>query len=248
MVDEARSMAQRIAAIRERIAAAAARAGRSPDEITLIAVTKTHPAARISHVLRAGLRDLGENRVQEAEEKVGLVAVDGEPVRWHLIGHLQRNKARRAVQIFSMIHSVDNLRLAETLSRLVAEEGRPAAAPLPILLQLNVSGEASKEGFALAGGVASPQWAEFAATAARIAELPFVRVQGLMTIAPYSEDIAGVVRPCFRRLREARDELARHIPAADWRHLSMGMSGDFEAAIAEGATIVRVGTAILGER
>ena len=245
MVDESGPIAQRIAAIRQRIAAAAARAGRSADEITLIAVTKTHPLPSIEQVLRAGLRDLGENRVQEAEEKVGAVEAAG-PVRWHLIGHLQRNKARRAVQIFAMIHSVDNLRLAETLSRVAAEEG--AAEPLPILLQLNVSGEESKEGFALAGGVRSPQWAEFAATAARIVALPHLRVQGLMTIAPYSEDIEGVVRPCFRRLREARDELARSIPAGDWRHLSMGMSGDFEVAIEEGATLVRVGTAILGER
>jgi pyridoxal phosphate enzyme (YggS family) len=248
MQDEARLIAERIAAIQARIAAAAARVQRSPAEITLIAVTKTHPARRIAHVLAAGVLDLGENRVQEAEEKHGFFSAAATPPRWHLIGHLQRNKARRALSMFAMIHSVDDLRLAETLNRLVDEDSSIGQRRLPILLQVNVSGEATKEGFALIGGVASASWPAFVATVRQIVALPFIHVQGLMTIAPYSEDLEGVVRPCFRALREVRDSLVEQVPAGDWRHLSMGMSGDFEIAIEEGATLVRVGTAIFGER
>ncbi len=247
MNDDARLIAKQIATIQARIAAAAIRAGRSPAEITLIAVTKTHPANRIAHVLSAGVLDLGENRVQEAEEKHGDFSSTTPPPRWHLIGHLQRNKARRALGLFAMIHSVDELRLAETLNRLIAEDASEQRR-LPILLQVNVSGEASKEGFALSGGVTSASWPAFVDTVRQIVALPWIEVQGLMTIAPYSDDLEGVVRPCFRRLREVRAALAEEVPAGDWRHLSMGMSGDFEVAIEEGATLVRVGTAIFGDR
>ena len=242
------TIAERIAAVQTRIAAAATRVGRSADEITLIVVSKTHPMRRVNHVLAAGVHDLGENRVQEAEEKIGYLTASQIGTRWHLIGHLQRNKARRAALTFTMIHSVDDLKLAEALSRIVNEEAEFIPQPLPILLQLNVSGEQSKEGFALAGGVDDRQWQSFVETVHQIAALPFISVQGLMTIAPYSADLEGVVRPCFRRLREVRDELARLVPMSDWRQLSMGMSGDFETAIEEGATMVRVGTAIFGER
>ncbi len=247
MNDQADLIAERIAAIQARIEAAAIRARRVPAEITLIAVTKTHPASRIAHVLSAGVLDLGENRVQEAEEKQGCFAA-ATPPRWHLIGHLQRNKARRALGLFDLIHTVDDLRLAETLNRLIAEDTHSGQRRLPILLQVNVSGEATKEGFALIGGVQSANWPAFVATVRQIVALPFIHVQGLMTIAPYSDDLEGVVRPCFRSLREVRDRLAAEVPDGDWRHLSMGMSGDFEIAIEEGATLVRVGTAILGER
>lgn len=248
MNDQADVIAERIATIQARIAAAATRAQRLPAEITLIAVTKTHPAERIAHVLAAGVRDLGENRVQEAEEKQGFFAGAATPPRWHLIGHLQRNKARRALGLFDLIHSVDDLRLAETLNRLIAEDSSSGQRRLPILLQVNVSGEATKEGFGLIGGVQSADWPAFVATVRQIVALPLIQVQGLMTIAPYSDDLEGVVRPCFRSLREVRDRLAAEVPDGDWRHLSMGMSGDFEIAIEEGATLVRVGTAILGER
>ena len=248
MNDEARSIADRIAAVQARIAAAAARAQRSPDEITLIAVTKTHPARRIAHVLASGGLDLGENRVREAEEKHEFFATANPPPRWHLIGHLQRNKARRALGLFDLIHSVDDLRLAETLNRLVDADSATGQRRLPILLQVNVSGEATKQGFSLIGGADSASWPAFLATVRQIVALPLIEVQGLMTIAPYSDDLEGVVRPCFRSLRAVRDRLATEVPAGDWRHLSMGMSGDFELAIEEGATLVRVGTAIFGER
>ena len=244
-MDEAR-IAHNIAAVRERIAAAARRAGRSPDEITLIAVTKTHPAPTVSAALAAGVTDCGENRVQEAEEKIA--QLPGAQTRWHLIGHLQRNKARRAAGLFDLIHSLDSLKLAETLNRYLAEAADRPARRLPVLLQVNVSGETTKEGFDLVGGLDHrAAWADFVQVAQQIAALPQLEVQGLMTIAPYTQE-QEAVRPVFRRLRALRDELARQIPGATWQHLSMGMTGDFEVAIEEGATLVRVGRAIFGER
>ena len=235
------SIAHNIAVVRERIAAAAARSGRDSAAIRLIAVTKTHPAAVVDQALAAGVTDCGENRVQEADDK--RPAVTG-AARWHLIGHLQRNKARRAVALFDMIHSLDSVRLAEALSRVMAEEGR--ADRLPVLLQVNVSGEATKEGFQLAGGLGSSQLSAFYADVERIVALPLLDVQGLMTVAPYAEDPAAA-RPTFAALRELRDALADR-SGTPWPHLSMGMTGDFEVAIEEGATLVRVGRAIFGAR
>ncbi len=242
------SIADRIAAVRAQIAAAAERSGRDASAVTLVAVTKTHPPRLIAAALAAGVHDIGESRVQEAEEKAPYLEDQRSTTRWHLIGHLQRNKARRALALFDMIHSVDSLRLAETLNRLVDEESSVGQRRLPILLQVNVSGEYSKEGFDLRGGVQSSSWADFVATAQSITRLPFLDVQGLMTIAPFSDDIAGVVRPCFRMLRAVRDQLVQQVPTAQWQHLSMGMSGDFTVAIEEGATLVRVGSAIFGAR
>lgn len=235
-----------IASIYERIGAAAVRAGRDPGAVTLVAVTKTHPAEIVRAAAAAGVRDVGENRVQEAGEKYAECA--SEPLRWHLIGHLQRNKARRAAEIFDLIHSVDSLRLAETLDRYVAEGARGSLdARLPILLQVNVAGETQKEGFDLPGGRANQaQMPGFIEAVARIVALEHIEVRGLMTIAPYVED-PEQVRPVFRALRELRDELALRFPAA-WHDLSMGMTGDFEVAVEEGATLVRVGRAIFGER
>lgn len=245
-MEQAQQIAQNIAAIRERIAAAAARAGRSPDEITLIAVTKTHSARRVDMALAAGVTDCGENRVREAEEKIELLR--DAPVRWHLIGHLQRNKAKRAATLFDMIHSLDSLKLAETLNRHVEEASLLGQRRLPVLLQVNVSGEETKEGFDLVGGVANQAaLASLIDAAQQIVALPQLDVQGLMTVAPYADD-PEEARPVFRALRELRDELARQIPEASWQHLSMGMTGDFEVAIEEGATLVRVGRAIFGER
>lgn len=236
-----------IAAIQERIAAAAARAGRDPAAVTLVAVTKTHPADMVRAAAAAGVRDVGENRVQEASEKHDECA--NEPLRWHLIGHLQRNKARRAAEIFDLIHSVDSLRLAESLDRYVAEGARdPSKGRLPILLQVNVAGETQKEGFDLPGGLANQeQLPGFIEAVAQIVALEHIEVRGLMTIAPYVEE-PEQVRPVFRALRGLRDELAIRFPAAPWHELSMGMTGDFEIAVEEGATLVRVGRAIFGER
>ena len=236
-----------IAAVRERIAAAAGRAGRDGDSVRLIAVTKTHPLELVRAAAAGGVRDVGENRVQEASEKHA--AWEGEPLRWHLIGHLQRNKARRAAEIFDLIHSIDRVRLAETLDRYTAESGRGAGkGRLPVLLQVNIAGEAQKEGFDLPGGLDNrEQLGAFYAAVEHIVSLPHLEVRGLMTIAPYVAE-PETVRPVFRGLRELRDELARRFPAASWHELSMGMTGDFEIAVEEGATLVRVGRAIFGER
>jgi hypothetical protein len=240
---EAETLAQRIARVRERIAAAARRAGRDPDSVRLIAVSKTHPASLIRQAIAAGISDLGENRIQEATPKIE--ALRDTAARWHLIGHVQRNKARAAAQHFAMLHTLDSLRLAETLERQAATH---APAPLPVLLQVNVSGEASKEGFALPGGADNTaQWPDFAAAVERILALPHLRVSGLMTVAPLLPDPAAA-RPVFRCLRQLQATLAHQFPSADWQRLSMGMTDDFEIAIEEGATDVRIGRALFGAR
>ena len=242
-------IASNVARIQERIADAARRGGREPSDVALIAVSKTHPPDLIEAVAVGGIRDFGENRIQEAVEKIPRVGVPD--LRWHLIGHLQRNKARRAVQLFDLVHSLDSLRLAEALSRVLEEER--AALPdaprrLAVLLQVNLAGEEQKEGFELAGGIRNEAaWDRFCGDVGRIVTLPRLEVRGLMTVAPYVDD-AEEVRPVFRQLREVRDALAGRFPSAAWHELSMGMTGDFEVAVEEGATLVRVGRAIFGER
>jgi PLP dependent protein len=236
------SLAANISKVKDRIAAAARRAGRDPAEITLVAVTKTHAAEVVQAAAAAGLRDFGENRIEEAAPKIA--AVGREDLRWHMIGHVQNRKARDVARAgFVLVHSVDSFKLAERLSRLVTKAGRVQ----PILLECNVSGEAAKEGFAAWGGPASweallPEWA-------RILALPGVRVNGLMTMAPIVAE-PEAARPFFQRLRELRDYVRARLPLAGgrWQELSMGMTDDFEAAIAEGATIVRIGRALFGER
>jgi pyridoxal phosphate enzyme (YggS family) len=238
-------LTQHIAAVQERIARAARRAGRDPAEITLIAVSKTHGADAVAAAYAAGLRVFGENRVEEAEPKVAAVAallgdpssVAGHPssvIEWHMIGHLQSRKAEEVLPWASMVHSVDSVKLAGRLSRIC----QAAKRELSILLEINVSGEASKYGF----------WPdETPAAVAAIAALPGLRLAGLMTMAPIVPDPADA-RPVFAGLRRLRDDLVRRFPAVDWRHLSMGMTDDFEVAIEEGATVVRIGRAIFGER
>lgn len=225
-------VAERIAQVRERMRRAAERAGRSPEEITLVAVTKGVEVARIRAAIAAGLTHFGENRVQEAERKIAEIA---EPVTWHLVGHLQSNKARKAVGLFQMIHSVDSVRLAERLDRLAGERGRP----IPVLLQVDLAGEPTKFGIPVDHLVEVAQ-------ACR--SLRHLQVRGLMAIPPYFEDPERV-RPYFRRLAECLRELnARELFEPPLRELSMGMSHDFEVAIEEGATLVRIGRAIFGER
>ncbi len=243
-------IASNVARIQERIADAARRGGREPSDVALIAVSKTHPPDLIEAVAAGGIWDFGENRIQEAVEKIPRVGVPD--LRWHLIGHLQRNKARRAVQLFDLVHSLDSLRLAEALSRVLKEEraALPDAPPrrLAVLLQVNLAGEEQKEGFELAGGIRNEAaWDRFCGDVGRIVTLPWLEVRGLMTVAPYVDD-AEQVRPVFRQLREVRDALADRFPSAAWHELSMGMTGDFEVAVEEGATLVRVGRAIFGER
>jgi hypothetical protein len=210
--------------VQEAVARACARAGRSPDHVLLIAVSKTVDAERIRLAIAAGVAALGENRVQEAREKIEAL---GRPVPWHLIGSLQTNKAKDAARLFDWIHSVDRLELARELSR----RAHGAERTLDVLLQVNLGDEPQK------GGVAP---AEVKGLREAMAGLPGLRVRGLMAIPPVTESPERT-RPYFRRLRELRDELGLE-------HLSMGMSADFEVAIEEGATMVRVGTAIFGPR
>jgi pyridoxal phosphate enzyme (YggS family) len=194
---------------------------------------------------QAGLRDFGENRVQEAEQKILELAAIRDNITWHLIGHLQRNKAKRAVQLFDYIHSVDSLELAQALDRHCGDLGLPAKR---ILLQCNVSGEASKEGFNAQGWESSATIRNDLSDIVRqIGALPHIQIAGLMTVAPYAED-AELVRPVFVSLRQLRDILLDVIPHHTLTELSMGMSGDVDVAIAEGATMVRVGRALFGER
>ena len=231
--------------IQHRIQTACARANRPHTSVRLIGVSKTHPAQTVHEAWQAGLRDFGENRVQEAEQKILELAAIRHETTWHLIGHLQRNKAKRAVQLFDYIHSVDSLELAQALSRHCGDLG---LAPKRILLQCNVSGEASKEGFNAQGWESSATLRNtLNETIRHIGDLPHLHVVGLMTVAPYAED-AESVRPVFVSLRQLRDVFAETIRHHTLTELSMGMSGDVDVAIAEGATMVRVGRALFGER
>ncbi len=229
----AEDIRDRLAQVRELIALAAERAGRRSEEITLIAVSKTFDSSTVQRAVDAGALDLGENRVQEAASKVE--TVKGEQLRWHLIGHLQSNKARFAVRAFDVIHTIDSRELAERLDRIAGEEGRR----ITVLAQVDLAREPTKT------GADETELAGIVETLDAARHLDF---KGLMTMPPFF-DSSEQTRPYFRRLREILDELNRSRPT---RHrlteLSMGMSHDFEAAIEEGATMVRVGTAIFGKR
>jgi pyridoxal phosphate enzyme (YggS family) len=206
------------------IARACERSCRTPGGITLVAVTKGVEASAIRTAFDCGIRNFGENRVQEAEDKIAQLSDLKPDVTWHMVGHLQSNKAKTAVELFDIIHSVDSVRLAEVLSR-------RAEKPLSVLLEVNVSGEVTKGGFS-AG--------EIAAAVEEIRRLPDLKVMGLMTVAPFAAE-PEEVRPVFRKLRELRDSLRLE-------YLSMGMTDDFEVAVEEGATMLRIGRAIFGER
>jgi pyridoxal phosphate enzyme (YggS family) len=230
------SVVNNLSAVRERIAAAARRAGRRPDQIALMAVSKTFPSEIIREAYNAGQRLFGENRVQEFADKAGVLQ-ELAGAEWHLIGHLQTNKAAKAAELFNAVDSVDSLRLAERLNAAAQKAGKR----LSVLLEINVGGEAAKSGAA----PNSPELEQLLVAAPRLSALQF---RGLMTIPPFTED-PQQARPHFHRLRELRDQIAaRHHPAVDLDVLSMGMSHDFEVAIEEGSTCVRVGTAIFGER
>lgn len=224
-------IAARLAQVRERIERARERAGRR-DPVTLVAVTKTHPAETVRAAIAAGVADVGENRVQELEGKVAEVGRDA--VRWHLIGHLQRNKVAKAMPLFDLIHSVDSERLAQALSDEAVKTGITARA----LVEINSVGEASKGGFSVDESIDA---------VGRIAALPGLELAGMMTMAPFTGDEA-VIRRAFEATRRACEEAARQVPGFTGRHLSMGMSNDYEIAVEEGATLVRVGSSIFGER
>ena len=218
------------ASLRERIAAACARTGRDPASVTLMAVSKHQPPEAVEAALAAGLTCFGENRVQEAKAKIPLCPGRA---RWQLIGHLQSNKCRDAVALFGMIQSVDSLALAQELDK----HCEKAAKTLPVLLEVNVAGEASKFGYTPTALLAE---------LATLNQLPRLEIHGLMTIAPYTPTPERV-RPVFRRLRELKTE-CEQLLGVPLPQLSMGMSGDFEVAIEEGATCVRIGTALFGPR
>ena len=239
------AMAEAIAAIQARIAAAAGRLGRSSEDVCLIGVTKTHPAEHVALALAAGLQHIGENRVQEAASKFQIISGRYPHSTWHLIGHLQSNKARRAALLFDYIHSVDSVHVAQALNRAAAE--RPQGR-LSILLQVNVSGEGSKQGFDLAHWQTHTALTEaWFQEVEQIAALPHLQLRGLMTIAPWGSD-PEQARPHFVSCRMLRDTLQQRFPEQLLTELSMGMSNDFEVAIEEGATQVRVGRALFGER
>jgi hypothetical protein len=231
--DLKQAISERVALVRQGIAAACARAGRASNEVTLIAVSKMVEHARIRAALAAGVEALGENRVQEAQGKIA--ELRDARAQWHLIGHLQSNKARRAVELFDAIHSLDSLKLAEKLDQLAAELGKL----LPVFIEVNLGGEQAKSGVAPAAVLPLCE---------QVGKLPQLELKGLMAVPPLLDE-AEAMRPFFRRLRELRDQAQQAgIVGAAFNELSMGMSNDFEVALEEGATCVRVGTAIFGAR
>ena len=235
ILEQAKNIAANLANVRQRMADAALRVGRVPEDVMLVAVSKTKPMWMIEAALTAGQVEFGENRLEEAWNKVEYAETNGiENLRWHFIGTVQSRKSKQAVGPFVLLHSVDRMKLARRLSR----DAKAAGYVLSVLLEVNVSGEESKHGF-------RPE--EVRANADELAMLPGIRVEGLMTMAPFVTD-ETLIRPVFRGLRELRDQLTATTPAINWRHLSMGMTNDFEIAIEEGATIVRVGSAIFGAR
>jgi hypothetical protein len=230
------SIAENIARVQEQIAGAASRASRNPEEITLMAVSKTFPAESIREAYAAGLRVFGENRVQEFAGKAAAVR-DLHDAEWHLIGHLQTNKAAKATELFDAVDSVDSLRMADKLNGSAESTGKT----LSVLIEINLGGEPTKSGIPPSSDEleqilqAAPRWGN-------------LKIEGLMTVPPYTEDPEGS-RPYFRQLRQIRESIAaRALPQIGMAVLSMGMSHDFEVAIEEGSTCVRVGTAIFGER
>jgi PLP dependent protein len=224
------SLESNLESIRERMAAACARAGRHPAEVTLLAVAKGQPPQVIREAADLGLDLFGENRVQEAKVKISLCPGR---LHWHMIGHLQTNKCRDAVHFFEMIHSVDKLEVAREINKWAERQVKT----MPVLLEVNLAGESSKFGY---------NREQLLAELAEVNSLPRLEIHGLMTIAPWTPD-PEKVRPVFRQLRELKVE-CEHALGAPLPHLSMGMSGDFEVALEEGATIVRIGTALFGPR
>ncbi len=230
------TIASNLSAILERIARAAQRAGRNADDVALMAVSKTQPAAKIIEAYEAGQRLFGENRVQEFSEKIGALA-SLHDAEFHMIGHLQSNKTPKAAEVFHAIDSVDSAKLAERLNAAAQKLGKT----LDVLIEINVGGEEAKSGIA-------PDSSELERILTGAPAWTNLRIRGLMTVPPFTEDPEGA-RSYFRQLRELRDRLAaRNFPAVNLDQLSMGMSHDFEVAIEEGSTCVRIGTAIFGER
>jgi PLP dependent protein len=243
-------IARNLGEIRARIAEAALRVQREPDEIDLVAVTKTFPVEMIVEAWEAGQRHFGENRPEEGAAKIPraltamLAGSSGDTPVWHMIGHIQSRKAELVVTHFDIVHSVDRFKIAKKLNDLGATAGRC----MPVLIECNVSGEEDKYGYAAAGWQEEPGVRErLYSEVASLVELPYLKMMGLMTMAPLTDD-PETVRPVFASLRALRDWLREQFPEADWSQLSMGMTDDFTVAVEEGATLVRVGRGVFGTR
>ncbi len=241
------TLRENLAAIHGRIEDAAGKAGRDPAGIVLMGATKTVPADVVAEAVRLGLTDIGENWIQEAEPKYAevsrLLNEDGSTNRWHMIGHLQRNKVKQALGVFDAIDTVDSLRLAAAIDRGAAADGHETA----ILLEIDYTDDGERGGFRLGREHDQPRLDGFLRDIEEIVALPHIRIEGLMTVAPQSEDPEGA-RPGFVRLRELQETLGERFSHISWNELSTGMSHDFPIAIEEGATVVRIGTAIFGQR
>lgn len=231
---------ERYLRVLDQLAVAAKASGRLPSAVRLLVVTKTHPLETVRAAIAAGARDLGENYAEEALPKIQAIGSEGPQVRWHMIGHVQSRKADLVAAHFDMLHSLDSLKLAGRLDRFAGQAGRK----LPVLLEVNVSGEQSKFGYPAWD---QSHWEVLRPELERLLDLPNLEIRGLMTMPPYA-DLAEASRPFFRRMRSLQAFLAEHFPRARWEELSMGTSADFAVAVQEGATLVRVGTAILGAR
>jgi len=239
MTDLVASIRENHQKVLDQIAASARKAGRTPDEIRLVVVTKTQPLEIVQAAIEAGIRTFGENYPEEGVEKIQSLAVES-GVEWHMIGHVQSRKARLVADHFALLHSLDSLKLAQRLDRFASESNRT----LPVLLELNVGGEESKSGWNASD---ESQWKALLPDIASIVDLPHLRVHGLMTMPPLGTD-PEESRRFFQRLRLLRDRLASQFPKVEWRELSMGTSMDYTVAVEEGATLVRVGTSIVGAR
>lgn len=235
------SLAENLAQVEERIASGCRRARRDPSEVTLVAITKSFPLEAMQEATALGLTHFGENRVQEAAQKIPALKEEGIEATWHMVGPLQRNKVKRAIELFDWLHSLESLALAREMEKLAAK----ADKTFPVLIEVNTSGERQKHGFFLPPDSSSDLQRGFWEAVERIVDLPHLSLQGLMTIAPLDSP-GEAARPFFHRLHRLGEELIRRHPSA--KHLSMGMSDDFEVAVEEGATMLRIGRALFGER
>jgi len=227
--------------VQEEIDRSARMSGRTSEDVKLVVVTKGQPISVVRSAIAADIHYLGENYVEEAEQKISAIQEHTEfAVEWHMIGHIQSRKARRVCELFNFVHSVDSVKLAKRLNQFANDIGRT----LPVLLECNVSGEDSKFGWLATD---DEIWDDLLSDFTHLTTLTNLEIKGLMTMAPYMRD-AEDTRPIFRKLRYLSEYLSANIPGCDWSELSMGMSGDYPIAIQEGATIVRIGTAILGKR
>ena len=239
MVEEKDIIFENYRKVLDRIEKAASSVGRDLEEVSLVVVTKLRSVDTVKTLIDIGVKDIGENRVEEAVPKI--MAVSGQTgVQWHMIGHVQSRKARQICEHFNLLHSLDRSKLANRLDRFAEEFQRV----LPVLLQFNVSGEETKSGWT---AYSEADWSELLPEMENIIQMENLEVRGLMTMAPFNQN-PEAARPFFVRLRKLRDFLAKKFPQAGWDELSMGMSGDYEVGVQEGATIVRIGTAILGDR